>query len=46
MEVIDGYRCPREVAEGYVSPLLVGPLYANNFETASALLHASLKNTM
>ncbi|KAL4002461.1 hypothetical protein ACH3XW_3550 [Acanthocheilonema viteae] len=41
-EVI-GYGCSRETAGGFVLPLLVGPLYANNFEIASALLHASLQ---
>ncbi|CAG9531359.1 unnamed protein product [Cercopithifilaria johnstoni] len=41
-EVI-GYGSSREIAGGYVLPILVGPLYADNFETASALLHASLK---
>ncbi|VDM95630.1 unnamed protein product, partial [Onchocerca ochengi] len=38
-----GYGCSREVAGGYVLPLLIGPLYADNFETASALLYASLE---
>uniref|UniRef100_A0A915PX55 N-acetyltransferase domain-containing protein n=1 Tax=Setaria digitata TaxID=48799 RepID=A0A915PX55_9BILA len=40
---IVGYGCSREVAGGYVLPLLVGPLYADDFKTASALLHASLE---
>ncbi|KAM3724867.1 Uncharacterized protein ACO02O_07980 [Dirofilaria immitis] len=38
-----GYGCSREVAGGYVLPLLVGPLYADNFEIANALLYAILK---
>uniref|UniRef100_A0A1I7W5N3 Acetyltransf_18 domain-containing protein n=1 Tax=Loa loa TaxID=7209 RepID=A0A1I7W5N3_LOALO len=38
-----GYGCSREIAGGYVLPLLVGPLFADNFEVASALIYASLK---
>ncbi|VIO90326.1 Uncharacterized protein BM_BM17333 [Brugia malayi] len=41
-EVI-GYGCSRETAGGYVLPILVGPLYADNFEVASALLYAILE---
>uniref|UniRef100_A0A1I8ET59 N-acetyltransferase domain-containing protein n=1 Tax=Wuchereria bancrofti TaxID=6293 RepID=A0A1I8ET59_WUCBA len=41
-EVI-GYGCSRETAGGYVLPILIGPLYADNFEIASALLYATLK---
>ncbi|VDN31348.1 unnamed protein product [Gongylonema pulchrum] len=38
-----GYGCSREVAGGYVLPIVVGPLYASDAETACALLYASLK---
>lgn len=38
-----GFGCAREVAGGYVLPILVGPLYADDLEAASALLYALLK---
>lgn len=33
----------REVAGGYVRRILVGPLYANNFQIASSILYKLLK---